>query len=57
MVYINLPNSKRLQDKLVIHGHKHFSKLAAAGPNTPKILSNMKRCPYTKSIKYFEFDP
>jgi len=53
----NIPNSKESQAKLIVHGHKHFSKFAAAGPNTFKILNDLRRSPYVKSIRYFEFDP
>jgi len=53
----SIPNSKQLQAKLIIHGHKHFTKFAAAGPNTPKILNDLRKSPYVKSIQHFEFDP
>jgi len=53
----SLQNFPQMRKKLAIHGHKYFSKLSAAGPETSLILKNMKKSFNLKYIQSFEFDP
>ncbi len=52
----NLLNPSRTRECLRSKGYKFFGKLSAAGPETLKILQDIKKSHCIKSIHYFEFD-
>jgi len=53
----SVPNSKRLRSRLVIEGHKYFSKFVASGEETEMTLKKLQKTKSLKLINYFEFDP
>jgi len=53
----DLLNSGRTRERFRLEGHKYFAKLSASGPETAKILKNVKKSSYAKFIRSFEFDP
>jgi len=53
----SLPNSLILRRKLVVYGHKYFSKFVVSGESTKETLINIKKSNTIKHIQRFEFDP
>jgi len=43
--------------KLPVYGYKNFSKLSAAGEDTPLIIEKILKSHNLKYIKKLEFDP
>lgn len=57
MIYRKIQNEKKMRQKLVALGYKHFSKLAACGEDTPLTLANACRSNNIKYVRKLEFDP
>ncbi len=53
----NLLSSHKSRESLRPKGYKFLAKLPAAGPETFKILQDIKNSHCLKSVHFFEFDP
>jgi len=57
MIHRKIQNDKRMRERLVVTGYKHFSKVSASGEDTEKTLRNIIRASSLKYIRNLEFDP
>jgi len=53
----SIPNSSNLRKRLVIEGHKYFSKFVASGEEAESTLKKLYKMKSLKLINSFELDP